>query len=767
MRPEREPGGAGSDGRVGAARGENQVEQRSVSAQALRRRQPQDEADTVIKVGPDLYVLASSLASRRATRVLANGDSFAVFEIGGDVLESPLEALGFFHRDTRYLSRFELKIAGETPYYLNSSPSSENAQIRINLSNPDLGLRGDAIELPRNSIQIERNWVLDGAAIFHKAVIRNYSRKRVEIPLDFLFAVDFADLFEVRGLRRTRRGDYSEPETDPGSIRFSYRGLDGVRRSTELVFEPRPTVLQAGRASFLFALEPDEQKELEIRIAGGWEPEQNQNGHAMRFEQALQARRSEIAVFDAGWCRISASNQPLDSLLRRSCADLTSIIKLAPEGTFMMAGIPWFATLFGRDSILTALFALPFNPAITVGTLKTLARLQGTEVNHRRDEEPGKIVHEIRAGEMAATGEVPFSRYYGSVDSTPLFLWLLGSYVATTGDLQLAAELWENAEAAIRWIERWGDRDGDNYVEYLRESPRGLANQGWKDSFDAISHADGALARPPIALCEVQGYVYAACTLIADTARRLGYRDMGDRLEERAAALKSAFARDFWLERERTVALALDVNKRPCRVMASNAAHCLAAGLLDGDRAHAVAQRLLDEEMFSGWGVRTLSAREQRYNPMSYHNGSIWPHDNALVAAGLARADGPKSMLPILEGLLQAAVHLHTGSLPELFCAFPRDERIGPVPYPVACHPQAWSAASVFMIVQAMLGMEIRGFERKLVIGSPAMPEWLDWLKVENLRVGDGSVSFVVRRTLEVPAIEILDKRGAVAVELK
>jgi glycogen debranching enzyme len=745
------------------------VNQRSVSAQALRRREPREEADTVIKVGQDFYVLASSLASRRATRVLANGDSFAVFEIGGDVLGSPLEALGFFHRDTRYLSRFELKIAGETPNYLNSSSSSENAQIRINLSNPDLGVRGEAIELPSNSIQIERNWVLDGSALFHKAVIRNYSRKRVEIPLDFLFAVDFADLFEVRGLQRHRRGNYSQPDVGDENVRFSYRGLDGVRRFTDVTFDPQPTRLEANRGAFLFPLAPDQQKELEVRIAVSCENEPSRNGHGrvVRFEQALEDRRAEIARFDPGWCRISASNAPLDLLLRRSCADLTSIIKLAPEGTFMMAGIPWFATLFGRDSILTALFALPFNPAITVGTLKTLARLQGSELNHARDEEPGKIVHEIRGGEMAATGEVPFSRYYGSVDSTPLFLWLLGRYVATTGDLALAEQLWKNVEAALQWIERWGDRDGDMYVEYLRESPQGLANQGWKDSFDAISHADGTLARPPIALCDVQGYVYAAYTLIADVARRLGYREVADALDQRAAALKAAFQRDFWLERERTVALALDAQKRPCRVMSSNAAHCLATGLLGGERAQALAARLTNDDMFTGWGLRTLSSQERRYNPMSYHNGSVWPHDNAIAAAGLARVKNRQGIIRILDGLLQAAVHLHTGSLPELFCGFPREERMGPVPYPVACHPQAWSAASAFMIVQAMLGMEVKGFERKLIIESPAMPDWLDWIRIENLRVGDGAVSFLVRRTMEVPAVEILEKRGAVTVELK
>ena len=741
------------------------MKQHSATARSLRRREPEQESQTVIKLGSDFYIRASSLTSRRATRVLVNGESFAVFEVGGDILETPHEPLGFFHRDTRYLSRFELKIAGETPYYLNSYASRENAQLRINLSNPDLGVNGE-IELPRNSIQIERNWVIAGPALFHKVIVRNFARLPVQMPLDFLFGVDFADLFEVRGFKRTRRGDYSDPEVAPGSVRFSHQGLDGVQRFTSIVFDPEPTALDVRRASYLVALEPDEQKELEIRVAAGYEQPARQHC-IMRFADALKQRRSEIVCFDAGWSDISASNESLDSLLRRSSADLTSMIRYTPEGAFMMAGIPWFATLFGRDSILTALFTLPFNPALAVGTLKTLAVLQGSEINRHRDEQPGKIVHEIRGGELAAIGEVPFGRYYGSVDATPLFLWLLGRYVATTGDLKLADQLWSNVERALRWIERWGDRDGDLYVEYLREAPRGLANQGWKDSFDSIFHADGTLARPPIALCEVQGYVYAAYLSIAEVAKWLGRRAVADRLSERARALKARFSRDFWLERDQTVALALDAEKKPCRVMASNATHCLATGLLECQPGGALAKRLLSEEMFSGWGVRTLSLRERRYNPMSYHNGSVWPHDNAIVAAGLARINCRDGVLKILDGLLQAGAQLKTGSLPELLCGFLRDERLGPVPYPVACHPQAWSAASIFMIVQAMLGIEVKAFERKLVVDSPVMPHWLDWIKVENLKVGDGAISLMVRRTPEVPAIEILQKHGNITVEFK
>jgi glycogen debranching enzyme len=738
---------------------------RSAGVHRRKRLEPKGLSQTVIKVGSDYYIRASSLTSRRTTRVLVNGESFAVFDVGGDILETPDEPLGFFHRDTRYLSRFELKIAGETPYCLNSYASEENAQLRVNLSNPDLTLHGGDLELARNSIQIERNWVIENAALFHKVIVRNYARSKVAIRLDFLFGVDFADLFEVRGFRRRGRGVHWEPEADASSVTFTYQGLDGVRRFTSVVFEPAPERLEAGHATFAIVLKPDEMQELEARIVGQCEDAPGSQP-PLRFDDALARRRAEIARYEAGWSKLTASSEQLDWLLRRSSADLTSMIRYAPEGTFLMAGIPWFATLFGRDSILTALFALPFNPALAVGTLKTLAALQGSELNRERDEQPGKIVHEIRGGELAALGEVPFGRYYGSVDSTPLFLWLLGRYVAMTGDLELAEQLWNNAERALEWIDRWGDRDGDTYVEYLCENRHGLVNQGWKDSFDAISHADGTLARAPLALCEVQGYVYAAYVSIADVAARLGRKEQADRLTERAACLRSRFSRDFWLERERTVALALDADKKPCRVMASNAAHCLATGMLNREQAEALAERLMSDEMFTGWGVRTLGSDERRYNPMSYHNGSVWPHDNALAAAGLARIKGRRGVLRILDGLLGAARHLNTGSLPELFCGFPRDERMGPVPYPVSCHPQAWSAASVFMIIQAMLGIEVRGFDRTLVIDSPVMPDWLDWIKIENLRVGDGAISLIARRAPEGTTIGIIERRGDVKVEV-
>jgi glycogen debranching enzyme len=729
------------------------------------------KARTVLKVGSDFYVLASSLTSRRETRVLADAQSFAVFEVGGDIADSQLEALGFFFKDTRFLSGFEMSIAGQAPYFLNSYLSDDNAEFRVNLTNPDLTGRDGKIELPRNSIQIERSWVIVNAALYHRLIVTNYSHAPAKLPFDLVFGVDFADLFEVRGVQRTRRGQDFPLQSGDGQVRFRYRGLDKVTRFTAITFDPLPQALNHRRASFALELNPDECVRLEVRVSCGIEdatPRPPAEQRPADFQRALVARHGEIARAREGWANITASHGILDFLLRRSAADLTSIIANTERGSFMMAGIPWFATLFGRDSIFTALSVLQFNPDIAGRTLKVLAALQGSKVDDARDEQPGKIVHEIRAGEMAATGEIPFGRYYGTIDATPLFLWLLGLYVSITGDLKLATELWPNVERALEWIDKWGDRDHDGYVEYMRKTPQGLANQGWKDSFDSISHADGELAAAPIALCEVQGYLYAAYTEIGNVAARLGHTDLAGKLAQQAANLKNQFLRDFWIEQKQTVALALDGDKKACQVMSSNAAHCLATGIVDGAHGQRLSERLLHDDMFSGWGIRTLSDSERRYNPMSYHNGSVWPHDNAIAALGLARCGNRAGLIRILEGLLDAAVSFRCGSLPELFCGFPREPNLGPVPYPVACHPQAWSAASVFLILQAILGMRIQGFASSVTIETPLLPSWLDWIKVENLKVGQGTVSLSFQRMPNnAAAVEVLARQGTVEINVR
>jgi glycogen debranching enzyme len=693
-----------------------------------------------------------------------------VFDLDGDIKESPLEALGFFSRDTRYLSRFELRLAGKVPYFLSSRLSDDNAELRINLSNPDLKAGSDGSKMSRNSVEIVRDWVLTGATLFHRIVVRNYLASPIELPLDLFYGVDFVDVFEVRGVKRNRRGETLKPRLSNNSIRFLYRGLDRVERVTEIIFTPTPAKLDSGQATFALKLGAGESEKVEIRILSGADQSptaRRPSSDLPNFDAALVTKREETSDLISEWAALSTSNGLFNAFLDRSRTDLTSLISRTSDGAYIMAGIPWFATLFGRDSIITALSVLLLNQDIAVATLRSLAASQGSRIDDARDEQPGKIVHETRLGEMAANGEIPFGRYYGSVDSTPLFLWLLGRYVEISGNIDLAEELWPNAERALEWIERWGDRDGDGYIEYMRQTPSGLSNQGWKDSSDAVFHASGELAMAPIALAEVQGYVYAACNVLADVAKRMGRGGIADRLATRADSIKRAFARDFWLNSEMTVALALDGEKRPCRVMTSNAAHCLATGLLPADQAAALSERLLADDMFSGWGLRTLSSKEHRYNPMSYHNGSIWPHDNAVAAMGLARCGSPTRALRILDGLFEAAIHLQTGSLPELFCGFSREPGLAPVSYPVACYPQAWSAASIFLVLQATLGLDVKGFDGRVVIDSPALPAWLEWVRVEDLKVGDRSVSLLWRRVGDGSvAIDILKQKGTVLVEV-
>jgi glycogen debranching enzyme len=721
----------------------------------------------LLKVAGDFYILASAMSSRRTTRVLAQGESFAVFEATGDILESPLEALGFFHRDTRHLSRFEMMIAGEPPHLLNSYVSDDTAELRVNLTNPDLRDTGDSVVLARDLLQTVRDWVLTGGCLFQRITIRNYASATVKLALDFSYAADFADMFEVRGISRIKRGETHAPSLTRNTAEFSYTGIDGIRRSTLISFNHKPSQVTETGAHFSLSLKRGASMMLEARIEARHEQTADGKLSVPRgFGDALKRRRKEVAQVVDGFARITTSNQLANSLLERSLSDLAALSTVNGRGYYVMGGVPWFATLFGRDSIITGMSVLPFAPEVAGGILRTLANLQGSENNKQRDEQPGKIVHEIRGGEMANTGEVPFGRYYGSIDSTPLFLWLLGRYVSATADLELAKQLWPNVERALEWIEQYGDRDGDGYVEYHCETPRGLANQGWKDSFDAISHADGSLAQAPIALVEVQGYVYAAYCAIAELAGRLNQVDARHHFREEAKNLREQFERDFWLEKERTLALALDAQKRPCRVISSNPAHCLATGLLSPERAAILADRLQHDDVFSGWGLRTLGMRERRYNPMSYHNGSVWPHDNAMAAMGMAAIGRTDYAVRIMSGLFDAAAGLNHESLPELFCGFPREANLGPVPYPVACHPQAWSAASVFLLLQSILGMQVRGFEQRMVMRSPSLPEWLDWIRFDDLRLGSGTVSFIARRGRRGASIEVLEKRGNASVEV-
>jgi glycogen debranching enzyme len=621
---------------------------------------------------PEYGVSASPELLDTGTRALKHADTFLVCDRRGDVIVRGHGQLGLFHRGVRHLSRMRLEIENERMLLLSSTVREDNVLLAIEQMNPDF-LARNGVEIEHGTIHLRRERLLWDGALHEELRLSSYAHERVDLDIVFELAADFVDLFEVRGTPRAGRGKYFEPEESDTEIRFSYLGLDDELRITRVRFDRPFESLGDGRYLFRLSLEPKHVVALGVSVSceGHAQPQPRVFSFAEALSDAMNERRA--GAHDE--CEVSTSNELFDEWLRRSMSDLRMMITRTAWGPYPYAGVPWYCTPFGRDGIITALESLWVHPSLAAGVLEFLAAHQARECDARADAEPGKILHEMRYGEMAALGEVPFGRYYGTVDATPLFVLLAGRYLRATNDLDRIRRLWPSIEAALEWIERYGDVDGDGFVEYARKTPQGLAHQGWKDSHDAVFHADGSDAEPPIALAEVQGYVYGAYQEAASIAEALGDRERAKVLRVRAVDVREKFDRAFWCEDMNAYAIALDGKKRPCRVLSSNAGHCLFSGIARPDRAVRLASRLLAPEMFCHWGVRTIATTAARHNPMSYHNGSVWPHDNALIAHGLASYGLKDEAIAILNGLFSVACNVEIHRLPELFCGF--DQRAG------------------------------------------------------------------------------------------
>ena len=697
----------------------------------------------------------------RPRRSLKHDDTFIVLDSHGDIGASAGGPDGLFNADTRYLARLELVLDDVQPLLLGSNLRDDNSALAIDLTNPDV-YRQDRIVLPKDMLHIVRTIFLWHGTAYQRIGLQNHGDRVASFNLTLLFDNDFADLFEVRGERRARRGIGSSKLVGPSDVLLEYRGLDGVERRTSLHFDPRPTQLSVNTATYRFELAPHQSKSLFVAVAC--------NKLALsapaRFFPALLAHRREMRTSTANAASIETSNDILNEMLCQAMADLNMLMTETPQGRYPYAGIPWYSTTFGRDGIITALQMLWVDPRVARGVLRRLAHYQARETDPFADAEPGKILHEMRGGEMAALREVPFAQYYGSVDATPLFVLLAGLYVERTGDDETLAELWPAIEAGLRWIDVSGDRDHDGFVEYQRATEKGLANQGWKDSFDAIFHADGRLAEGNIALAEVQGYVFAAKRCAARCALRLGRRAMAEKLEQEARTLAEHFEESFWCDDLGTYALALDGDKRPCKVRSSNAGQLLFSGMVRDDRARKVAADLLRPHFFTGWGIRTIARGEARYNPMSYHNGSIWPHDNALITLGLARYGLKHAVEHVFKGLFDAASYMDLRRLPELFCGFRREKSRGPTLYPVACAPQAWASATPFTLLEAALGLEFDLARSEIRLRNPRLPGFLNEVVLRDLQLGPSSVDLRIRRHGEDVSMEVMRRRGQIQVSI-
>ncbi|WP_122464514.1 glycogen debranching N-terminal domain-containing protein [Brevundimonas lutea] len=676
------------------------------------------------------------------TRLMAlkDADTFAVSDDFGDMNGG---ADGLFDQDTRILSRWIMTVGRQRPSRLSAGISKDNVFFICHSTNrplPPMGKRST----PGGVLHIERRRFVRNRRLFERIRISNHGIEEVWLPLAFDFGADFHDIFQVRGTPRARHGEIAAPVTDGRRVTFAYEGLDGVRRTSCVAFSEPPSRLSGSRAEFVFTLPPGRREDLYVEV--GVRPDDTP--HEDRFRRcAVDARLAMRARRRRGASLRGPRSPRFNLWLDQSRADVALLTTDLSTGPYPYAGVPWFSTPFGRDGIITAWQMLWLDPSLAKGVLTYLAARQATETSAFQDSQPGKIMHETRQGEMSRLGEVPFGLYYGGVDTTCLFVALAGAYARRTGDLETIRAIWPNLKAAAAWMSDYGDPTGEGLIAYQRAADTGLSNQGWKDSEDSIFHADGRFPKGPIALLEVQGYAFAAWRAMADLSRLIGEEAPAGYLAK-AKRMRALVEDRFWIEEEGFYAIALDGDGQACRAIGSNAGHLLFTGLPSKDRAHRVIQRMLGAEFRSGWGLRTLAHGQARFNPMSYHNGSVWPHDTAMGVAGMARYGERDAVAMLLHEIYSAASHFDL-RLPELFCGFEREPGEPPIAYPVACMPQAWAAGSVFQMLQAALGLTIDAVDKVVTVDDPILPPGIEQLNLSRLDMAGETVDLAFRRTAD------------------
>lgn len=664
--------------------------------------------------------------------VIKEGDLFLVTEKNGDIYGDSQSGYGLYTKDTRFLSEMELFIDGEKPELLTTnSERGYKASIHLMKDKKDEG----AIELIRD------RFIYQGT-LYERITMVNYFLEPIEFELSSIFDADFQDMFIVRRFRSGKVGRKLETKYEEQKMVISYMGVDDVQRETEIRWSESASRIDSdGKIIFRISLQPKEIKQIVFTITPRYP---NQITNNITFEDALSDLEKSYEDWKSETTRVRSNLPEFDNLYNRGVQDLRMLMTDIGFGDVPVAGLPWFAVPFGRDSLITSLFMLPLNPEKVKGTLRTLATYQGQKVDTWRDEQPGKIMHEIRFGELAATNQSPFTPYYGTIDATPLFLVVISEYYKWTGDLSLVEELMPNIKTALEWINKFGIREGSDFVSYHQEAEKGFPNQGWKDSSNSMIHEDGTFATSPIALSEVQGYVYQAKKGLAPIVKLLGEDVLAEQLEREASDLKSAFEEAFWINEKSFYAIALDQNQRQIKSVTSNPGHLLMSELVSKERAKIVANRLIADDMFNGFGIRTMSTLDTGYYPMSYHNGSVWPHDNAICLIGLSRLGFKEESNKVISGLLKASTLFEYQRLPELFCG--HQDSIGyPIDYPTTCSPQAWSAGTAIVFLQAMLGLNPDAITKRIYL-SPSLLNEMDYLEAENITIGSGQLSLIVKR---------------------